>query len=291
MKFLLALNLSLILPVLCHAEELESIARGKYLYEAADCRGCHGNSRNTSPSGGRALETPFGTFYAPNISGDNKNGIGPWSEQDFVNAVRKGVGPGGKQLFPVFPYTSYSGMTDQDIKDIRKYILTLPVSSDENKNHNVKFPFGFRPLMALWKMFFFKQGPLGSDIDKSPEWNRGRYLVQAVVHCTECHSPRSRWTGVVDHSSELSGNIGGPDGMNAPNITPDKETGIGLWTVDEIAKLLKTGETPDYELVSSGMTSVVRGTRMLTDDDRRAIAIYLKTLPAIHTKKIPLSKK
>ncbi len=269
-----------------YAEQFSRVERGKYLFITSDCIGCHGNRSDESPSGGRALETPFGVFYAPNISSNPDFGIGKWSNADFIKAMRHGVRPDGEHLFPVFPYPSYSGLTDEDMSAIKEYLWTLPPSAAPNRSHEIKFPFRYRSLMAVWKLLFFKSGPLVDLPEKSPQWNRGRYLVQAVAHCTECHTPRNSLTGVLDHHQELSGNINGPDGMNAPNITPDSETGIGQWTEKEIMQLLKTGETPDFDLVSSGMTSVIRGTKILTDEDRQAIAVYLKDLKPIRSKAI-----
>jgi mono/diheme cytochrome c family protein len=261
-----------------------AVRRGKYLYDAADCAGCHGGGPTAGPpAGGRALKTPFGTFHPPNISADPQNGIGNWSEAQFRDALRQGVAPGQKQLFPVFPFPSFSGMADQDISDIRAYILSLPAAPEASKPHAVRPPFGWRPLMAVWRALFFKPGPLRADPGRDDEWNRGRYLVQAVAHCAECHTPRN-FMGALETSKSFSGNIGGPDGQNAPNITGDVETGIGSWTVDEIAHLLKTGETPDFDSVASGMAEVIRGTKTLTDADRHAMAVYLKSIPPIRTR-------
>ncbi|MDR3437047.1 cytochrome c [Telmatospirillum sp.] len=262
-------------------------AHGKYLYDAADCAGCHGGGRTgTPPGGGRALATPFGTFYAPNISADPRYGIGGWSEAQFRDALRRGIAPGGKQLFPVFPFPSFSGLTDQDISDIRAYVLSLPAVPDPDKPHQIRAPFGWRPMMAVWRALFFRPGPLAAVAGKSDEWNRGNYLVHAVAHCEECHTPRNVM-GALRGSRAFSGNIGGPDGQNAPNITSDSETGIGTWTIEEITHLLKTGETPDFDSVASGMAEVIRGTKMLTDDDRHAMAVYLKSVPPIHTARRP----
>jgi mono/diheme cytochrome c family protein len=150
----------------------------------------------------------------------------------------------------------------------------------------VRAPFGWRPLMGIWRALFFKPGPIQAQPDHSEEWNRGNYLVHAVVHCEECHTPRN-FMGALKASKAFSGNIGGPDGQNAPNITSDVESGIGSWSIEEIAHLLKTGETPDFDSVASGMAGVVRGTKKLTDADRHAIAVYLKSVPAIHTVRPP----
>jgi len=283
----LAVLLSLTGASVALAAEDAAVQRGKYLYDATDCAGCHGGGRTEGPpAGGRALKTPFGTFYPPNISADLENGIGKWSEAQFRETLRHGVAPGHKQMFPVFPFPSFSGMTDQDISDIRAYILSLPAAKDPSKRHDVRPPFGWRPLMVVWRSLFFKPGPLPTDTARDDDWNRGRYLVQAVAHCSECHTPRNLM-GALTLSKAFSGNIGGPDGQNAPNITPDVETCIGSWTVEEIAHLLKTGETPDFDALASGMAEVIRGTKKLTDADRHAIAVYLKSIPPIRTVRKP----
>jgi mono/diheme cytochrome c family protein len=290
--FPLVLTLGVMLGSGACAADPESVGRGKYLYDAAGCGGCHRSSRTGGPpegdlpAGGRALKTPFGVFHAPNISADSQNGIGNWSEAQFLTALRQGIAPGGKLLFPVFPFPSFSGLTDRDMGDIRNYILSLPAAPNANIDHEVPFPFGWRPSMIGWRTLFFKPGPLVSKPEMSEQWNRGNYLVHAVVHCEECHTPRNI-LGALRPSRAFSGNIGGPDGQNAPNITSDNETGIGSWSIEEIVHLLKTGETPDFDSVASGMAEVVRGTKKLTDADRWAIAVYLKSVPPIHTQRPP----
>ena len=251
--------------------------RGKYLYEAAGCGSCHGD---TSPSGGLGLDTPFGVFYAPNITPDKQNGIGSWSQSDFHAALRDGIGPHGEYLFPVFPFTSFTNLTDRDIDDLYAYLMSLPAVPVSNKPHRANAPFGWRPLLLGWRTLFFTPGPIEVEPAKGDDWNRGNYLVHAVAHCEECHTPRN-FLGAIKTSMSFSGNIGGPDGQNAPNITPDVKTGIGDWSIKDIEQLLKTGLTPGSDQVGSGMKAVVRGTTKLTDADRHAIAVYLKSVPPI----------
>ena len=263
------------------AADAEAIARGKYLYEGAGCGGCHGNDRSALPSGGLGLDTPFGRFYVPNITPDQQHGIGAWSEADFRNALRRGIGVKGEYLFPVFPYTSFTNMTDRDIGDLYAYLMSVPPEAVPNKPHQAKAFFGWRPLLFFWRLLFFAPGPLAADNARQEAWNRGNYLVHAVGHCEECHTPRN-FLGAVKSSGSFSGNIGGPDGQNAPNITSDVATGIGGWSLEDIQRLLRTGLTPESDQVGSGMKAVVRGTSKLTDADRHAIAVYLKTVPPIH---------
>ncbi len=269
------------------AADPAAVARGKYLFEASDCSGCHaGNGTSAAPSGGLGLDTPFGKFRAPNITPDKQFGIGLWSEAEFRRALRDGVGKHGEYLFPVFPYTSFTRMTDSDAADIYAYLMTLPPVPAPNKPHEAKPPFGWRALLLFWRTLFFNEGVKKTDPARGAEWNRGDYLVHAVGHCEECHTPRNV-LGAMKAGLAFSGNVGGPDGQNAPNITSDVATGIGDWSVADIQMLLKTGMTPDSDQVGSGMKAVVRGTSRLTDADRRAIAVYLKSVPAIHVDPAP----
>jgi mono/diheme cytochrome c family protein len=283
----MTLSLSLARPLLvialltvstgARADDPGAIGRGKYLYEAAGCGSCHGD---TAPSGGLGLDTPFGVFYVPNITPDKQNGIGTWSQSDFHTALRDGIGPDGSYLFPVFPFTSFTNLTDRDIADLYAYLKSLPAAPVPNKPHRANAPFGWRPLLVVWRTLFFTPGPIQVEPAKGDDWNRGNYLVHAVAHCEECHTPRN-FLGAIKPSMSFSGNIGGPDGQNAPNITPDAKTGIGDWSIEDIEQLLKTGLTPQSDQIGSGMKAVVRGTSKLTDADRHAIAVYLKSVPPI----------
>ncbi len=269
------------------ASDDAQIARGKYLYDAADCAGCHGaDALSDTPSGGRALTTPFGVFRAPNITPDRRFGIGTWSQEDFRAALRHGIAPDGTQLFPVFPFPSFTALTDPDIDDLYAYLMSTPPVAVPNQPHEVSAPFSWRWLMWFWRTLFLEPGPYQPQRGHDADWNRGNYLVHAVAHCPECHTPRNAM-GALQSSWALSGNIGGPDGQNAPNITSDIKTGIGDWSVEEIETLLKTGQTPAFDAVGSGMKAVVRGTSKLTDGDRHAIAVYIKTVPPIETKPPP----
>lgn len=276
-----------------HAADAESIARGKYLYEAADCYSCHGGPRGSQngksssssspklPSGGLGLDTPFGTFRSPNITPDKQYGIGAWSEAEFKTALRDGIGRNGEYLFPVFPYTSFSKLTDRDVGDMYAYIMTLPAVSLPNKPHEAKPPFGWRLLLIFWRALFFDNAPIKIEEARGADWNRGNYLVHAVAHCEECHTPRN-FLGALITSRSFSGNIGGPDKQNAPNITPDDKTGIGNWSIADMEQLLKTGMTPESDIIGSGMKAVVQGTSKLSNADRHAMAVYLKSIPPIH---------
>ncbi len=272
------------------AADETQLKRGELLFQAGDCVGCHTDEKGGGEplAGGRPLATPFGLFYGPNLSADKRYGIGAWSEAEFRRALRKGIGRDGEYLFPVFPFTSFTGMSVQDIADLYAYLESRPAIAQPDKPHEVKFPFGWRFLLVFWRTLFFSEGPLAPVEGKSAEWNRGRYLAEAVVHCQECHTPRNL-LGARQTSRAYSGNPEGPDGQKAPNITGDVETGIGKWQLDELEALLRTGQTPEFDFVGAGMAAVVKGTVALSDADRRAIAVYIKSLPAIRTEKKPAS--
>jgi len=275
-----ALFLAFIAPAV--AAEQASSDRGAYLFAAGGCASCHSDPRHDGPplAGGRALKTPFGVFYGPNISPDPENGIGKWSEADFRRAMRQGKDDEGDFLYPVFPFPSFTGMTNQDIADLYAYLMAQKPQTRPSKPHEVRFPFGFRPLLVFWRALFFREGPLVPVAGQSEQWNRGRYLAEAVAHCEECHTPRNVLGG-LDYSYAYAGNPDGPDGQKAPNITSDMETGIGKWSLDDIETVLDSGETPDHDSVSGGMSDVVDGTAMLTKADRLAIAVYIKSLPPL----------
>ncbi len=259
-----------------------AVKRGAYLAAVADCAACHTDKKNKGPlyAGGRALDTPFGTFYGPNITPDADTGIGKWSEGDFHRAMREGKDEHGRFMFPVFPFTSFTGMSDQDISDLYAYLMSRKPVKHEVPAHQVKFPLGWRFLLLGWRTLFFSEGPLPPIADQSDEWNRGRYLAEAVVHCEECHTPRNALGG-LDRKHAFAGNPHGPDDNDAPDITPDVQTGIGDWKLDDIAEVLESGLTPQGDSVGEGMTEVVEGTARLTEADRHAIAVYIKSLPPL----------
>jgi mono/diheme cytochrome c family protein len=231
-------------------------------------------------AGGRALKTPFGIFYSPNITPDRETGIGGWTDEDFIRALREGKAPDGTSYFPVFPYTSFTNLTDQDIRDIKAYIDAQPAVSQPNKPHEVSPPFGWRFLLPVWQALFLDKGGLQDEPGRDERWKRGRYLVQAAGHCGECHSPRN-FLGAIDHGRMLAGSPSGPEGKAVPNITSDPDKGIGKWSESEITFLLEIGMQPDGDFVGGGMNEVVENsTSKLTAEDRAAIAAYLRTVPA-----------
>jgi len=262
-------------------------ARGAYVFTAAGCKGCHTTAQDAKAkvllSGGRALKTPFGTYYSPNITPDPETGIGRWSFEDFQRALRDGKTPGGSYYFPVFPYTAYTRMSDADMADLWAYLRTLPAVKRANRPHETKLVFGWRIMMLPWRILNFEPGAMKADPAKGPAWNRGAYLVEALGHCGECHSPRDALGGFVD-GMHLAGTADGPGGDPVPNITPDKATGIGGWSAEDIDSLLSLGMLPDGDFVGGEMTEVYENTAKLTAADRRAMVVYLQSVPAVENK-------
>jgi mono/diheme cytochrome c family protein len=263
------------------AADPDRVARGAYLAGAAGCDDCHTDRAHGGQpyAGGLALATPFGNFYSPNITPDPQSGIGRWTDAQFLRALREGVRPDGANYFPVFPYPSFTGITDDDALAIKAYLFSLLPVRQDNRPHEIPFPVSWRFLQAGWKFVFFNSGPFRPAPERSALYNRGAYLVTALAHCGECHTPRNLLGG-PDPSGFLAGTRDGPDGKKVPNITQDKETGIGNWSEHDIVGVLTDGHKPDFDFVAGVMGEVVKNTARLTAEDRRAIAVFLKTVPA-----------
>jgi mono/diheme cytochrome c family protein len=226
--------------------------------------------------GGMALASPYGTFRPPNISPDPVDGIGAWQTKDLANALLNGVSPDGGHYYPVFPYSSFARMQIGDVVDMMAYLRTLPRVSGRSPPHDLSLPFRIRRFVGFWKLLYFRKMPLNPDPARDEKWNRGRYLVEAVAHCAECHSSRDLFGGIKSDTRYA----GGQDPVGTgyyPNITPGH---IGNWSEPEIAEMLKSGNTPNHGRVGSSMADVVINTAMLPESDRNAIAAYLKSLPA-----------
>lgn len=274
--------IALAIAAMATTASLADIERGEAVFNAAGCAGCHTDVRNDGQllAGGRALETKFGTFFSPNITASDA-GIGNWSDEDFIRAVREGVSPDGRPYYPAFPFTSYSAATAEDLLDLKAYIFSLPTSAAANRDHELKFPFGIRPLMYGWRLLNFSPTEFTPDPQQTDQINRGAYLVQALSHCAECHTPRNL-LGAMDTKMWMAGTVDGPDSDKVPNITPDPGTGIGQWSSGDLVTLLKTGLTPEFDSVGASMGEVVdKSTSRMTDDDLEAIVAYLLSLPPI----------
>ncbi len=264
----------------------DEVERGAYLFRAGLCAGCHTDVKAGGQplAGGAVLPTPFGTFHGPNITPDPDHGIGRWTDADFIRAMREGTAPDGRHYYPAFPYTSFTLASDADLLALKAYIFSLPPAAVPSRPHDLPFPFGFRWLMWIWKWLFFTPGPFVPDGVRDADWNRGAYLVEGLGHCGECHTSRG-FLGAMDRGVAYAGTADGPDGKAVPNITPDRETGIGGWSAVDLTYFLDTGILPDGDVAGGLMDEVVReGTGRLTPEDRRAMAVYLRALPPIGNK-------
>ena len=263
---------------------------GKEMFYAGGCASCHAVPKQPDKNrlgGGLALHSAFGVFYVPNISSDPNDGIGAWSEAQFVTAMTEGTSPAGEHLYPAFPYTSYRHMRFDDLRDLFAYLKTLPGVPGRVRDHELRFPFNIRRTLGLWKLLFLDGGPLPADPSQSAQWNRGAYLVNGPGHCAECHSPRNA-LGAVIASLRFTGGPS-PDGQGGvPNITQFK---LKNWSAADIAGVLEDGMTPDADRVGGNMIEVVRNISRLSAADRMAIAVYIKSLPAVEGRAPPPEKK
>jgi len=264
-------------PVSARAPDL---ANGLITFNAGGCSSCHaapGQPDRLKLGGGLAIPSPFGTFYAPNISPDPVDGIGRWTEAEFVNAVTRGISPAGFHYFPAFPYTSYQHAKVEDIRDLFAYLKTLGPVSGKVRDHDLPFPFNIRRNIGIWKLLFLDGTPFVPDAARSAQWNRGAYLVGGLGHCAECHSVRNFLGGII--AAQRFAGAPNPEGEGwVPNIT---QKGLGDWSAKDVAYFLETGEMPDGDSAGGSMVRVIRNVSQLGPEDRAAIAEYLKSLPPV----------
>jgi len=260
-----------------HTPNLEN---GRTMFVAGNCGSCHATPNQDDPTrlgGGLALKSSFGTFYPPNISPDEKDGIGAWSEADFVTAMARGTTPDGWHLYPVFPYTSFQRMTFDDVRDLFAYIKTLQPVAGVVEDNDLPIHFKIRRTIGIWKLLYMDDKPFQPDSSKSAQWNRGAYLVNGAAHCAECHSPRNLIGGIIANQRFAGGPDPSGDGW-IPNIT---QKGLADWSEKDIATMLESGDLPDGDRVGGEMVKVVRNTSRLSAEDRAAIAVYIKSLPPV----------
>lgn len=267
-----------------------AIRRGEYIFNAAGCYGCHTDVKGKGAllAGGRRLKTPFGDFLGPNITPDPDHGIGGWTLADFTRALREGVSPAGDPYYPAFPYTSFSRMEEGDIADLWAWLQTVEPAGRANDTHELAFPYGWRWLTGVWRALYFTPGdfaagdpPAAVSTEDRKMWERGAYLVRVPGHCGECHTPRGG-LGAMDGSLFLAGNAAGAEGASVPNITPDRTTGIGAWSLADIEDYLEIGMDPDGDFAGGAMGEVIDNTTgKLTPEDRRAVAVFLKSVTAV----------
>ena len=258
-------------------QSFEVIQHGRYMAAAADCTACHTAPGGKPFAGGGVLETPFGTLLAPNITPDLQTGIGGWTDDEFVSAVKNGIGGHGIHLYPAMPYTYYTKMSRADVLAIRAYLATIDPVQNKVIANQLPFPFNQRETMIGWNVLYFNPGNLKPDPGKSAEWNRGAYLVEGAEHCGLCHTPKNAMGG-DDNARAMQGSV--LQNWYAPNITNNARVGVGDWSIDDIVLYLKTGRNR-FGMASGPMAdAITHSLSHVSDADIRAIAVYLKGLPA-----------
>ena len=268
------------LPQGVNSSRPDIVARGEQLTREAGCVSCHWDSGHGGQrfAGGRAFKSDFGTFYSPNITPDSETGIGSWSDEDFVAAMKLGRLPGGSNLYPAFPYTSYAKMPIEDMLAIKAYLFAQPAVHQPNKPHELSFPFDQRAALTGWKALFFDNSEFKPDPSRDAAANRGAYLVEVMGHCGECHTPRNIFGATID-----SRKLGGSQApIKAPNITYDRETGIGIWSDEELVHFFRTGQKPDFDNAQGEMAEVIEHSLSeMSNEDLAAIVAYLKSVPVL----------
>ncbi len=255
----------------------ETLARGKALVVAGDCAGCHTADPAKPFAGGKRIDTPFGALYSPNLTPDRKTGLGGWSDDDFVRTFRHGVAPDGSRYYPAFPYPSFTKLTRQDLLAIRAYLATLAPFSNPPHQPELRWPLNYRVVMRFWNLLFFRSGIFEPNQQKSAEWNRGGYLVTGIAHCGACHTPRNFFEAARRGRSLGGGPV---DGWFAPRLDGAERSGLKSWSVDDIAEYLASGRNAKSHAGGPMADVVVNSTSQMSEADIRAIAVYLKDLPA-----------
>jgi mono/diheme cytochrome c family protein len=269
-------------PSLAKASQVE---RGAYLAEAADCMVCHTAPGGKEYAGGLAIRLPFGTLYSTNITPDNETGIGKYSDQEFLDVLHRGVRRGGARVYPAMPYTSYTYMTDADALAIKAYLFSLPPVRTAAPVNTLTFPYNVRRAMFFWSALFNPDTRFQPDSSKSVEWNRGAYLVEALAHCGECHTPRNL-AFALDNRRKFGGAV--TAGWRAFNISSDKTTGIGAWSDDDLISYLSAGHATGHGTASGPMGEVVdESFSQMAPEDIRAVVAYLRSVPATASPDLP----
>jgi mono/diheme cytochrome c family protein len=261
------------------------VKRGEYLARAADCRACHTVSRDRLYAGGLPILLPFGTLYSTNITPDKETGIGNYSDQDFLNAVQRGIRPDGRRLYPAMPFPSYTRMTDADALAIKAYLFSLPAVRAQNLPSTFGFPYNQRWLMGIWSTFFNEDSRFRPVSTQSAEWNRGAYLAEALAHCGECHTPRNLALA-LDNRNKFAGAL--TAGWYAFNISSDNGSGIGAWSDDEVRNYLSTGHAAGRGTAAGPMGEAVdQSFKDIASSDIRALVTYMRSVPPIASPELP----
>lgn len=259
------------------APSAETIARGKALTDAADCASCHTADPSKPLAGGKRIDTPFGAIHSPNLTPDRETGLGAWSDDDFIRALRYGVAPDGSRYYPAFPYPNFTKMIRDDVLAIRAYLATLPPVRNRPPPPQLRWPLNYRVLMRGWNFLFFRPGIFQPNQQKSAEWNRGGYLVTGAAHCGACHTPKNI-LGADKRGRAYGGGL--VDGWFAPRLDGSGRSGLKSWSVEDIAEYLQSGRNGRSHAAGLMAEVVVNSTSRMSDADIRAIAVYLKDLPA-----------
>lgn len=255
----------------------ELVKRGEYLARAGDCIACHTAPEGRTFAGGRAMPTPFGTLFSSNITPDRETGIGKWSADDFYITMHRGRFPDGGLIYPAMPFASYTKVTRADSDAIFAYLKSIPPVNQKNREHDLRFPYNNRQLILGWRTLYFSEGEYRPDPSKSAEWNRGAYLVEGLGHCGMCHSPINVLGG-TSQSDAFKGGLIPMQNWYAPSLTSNREAGLGDWSIKDITDLLKTGVSA-RGVVYGPMAEVVHNSlQYLTDEDTKAMAVYLKSI-------------
>jgi len=267
----------------------DPLARGRYLTEAADCKACHTAEGGKPFAGGLAFKLPFGTLYTPNITADKDTGIGNWSDADFLRAIRDGIDDEGHHLYPAMPYAAYRNLTDEDALAIKAYLFSLAPVKNEAPDNDLKFPYNQRWLMVFWSAVFNPKQRFMPVAERSPEWNRGAYLVEGLAHCGECHTPRNLLQG-LDNANKFAG--GEAEGWRAYNISADATSGVGAWSEADLIQYLSTGHAKGRGSASGPMAQAVEWSfSNLTASDIHAIVTYVRSVPAVKSPELPMPKE
>nr|WP_206192129.1 cytochrome c [Serratia marcescens] len=268
-----------LLSLLAAGGSAQAMSAGEYVAKAGDCTACHTAPGGAELAGGMRFPTPLGAIYATNITPDKLHGIGAYSFEEFDRAMRQGIAKDGHRLYPAMPYTSYTGLSRDDVLAIKDYLFSLPPVKQANPQNDLSFPFNQRWGMKFWNLAFFNEQRFTPDLNKDEQWNRGAYLATALGHCGECHTPRNLGFG-LNQSKHLSGEV--VQGWFAANITPDKQTGIGGWSDQQLSQYLATGHAPGRSSAAGPMAEAVENSlQFLTQEDNLALVKYLRDIEPI----------
>ena len=265
------------------------ISKGEYLARAGDCVACHTQPGGAEFAGGRAMPTPFGNLYVPNITPDDETGIGQWTAGEFYRMMHTGVSRDGTLLYPAMPFASYTKVTREDSDAIYSYLMSVAPVRQQNKKHELRFPFNKRELLIGWRALYFREGEYVPDPKQSAQWNRGAYLVEGLGHCAMCHTAINRLGGSSEAQAFEGGMIPNQE-WYAPSLTSNREAGLGNWSIKEITDLLQVGVSHRGTVYGPMAEVVYNSLQYLSDEDVEAMAVYLKALPQGESEPLPTSQ-